>query len=265
MGTEKISNLFKGLFKKAGPEGELKEFLAMSAKDPTDMRIKLKVGELYFKKKDLRNGIAWFREVAEHYSESGFLLKAIAIYKNILKFSPGSVEFNEKLGELYAKMGMRGDASQQYQIVVHYYLTHHKGADAIRACQKLVEADDNEPRHRLRLAEIYFNQGMQDESLKEYEKLARELRKEMKQLDIMVEVYEKILLKKPKEMGLLKELCIFYLKLKNPQKTLRKIEKYKLEQDPHFKPIYEKALQLKEYLAKTDKEDTGKVKASEED
>lgn len=264
MGTEKISNLFKGLFKKTGPEGELKEFLAMSAKDPTDMRLKIKVGELYFKKKDIRNGIAWFREVAEHYSESGFLLKAIAIYKNILKFSPGSVEFNEKLGELYAKMGMRGDASQQYQIVVHYYLTHQKGADAIRACQKLVEVEPGEPRHRLRLAEIYFNQSMQDESLKEYEKLARELRKELKHLDILVEVYEKILLKKPKEMGLLKELCVFYLKLKNPQKAMRKIEKYKLEQDEHFKPIYAKALQLKEYLAKTEvKEDTGKIKAEE--
>jgi tetratricopeptide (TPR) repeat protein len=265
MATEKLSNLFKGLFKKAGPEGELKEFLAMSAKDPTDMRLKLKVGELYFKKKHIRNGIAWFREVAEHYTETGFLLKAIAIYKNILKFSPGSVEFNEKLGELYAKMGMRGDASQQYQIVVHYYLTHGKGADAVRACQKLVEAEPNEPRHRLRLAEIYFNQGMQDESLREYEKLARDLRKEMKHLDILVEVYEKILLKKPKEMGLLKELCIFYLKLKNPQKTMRKIEKYKLENDEQFKPIYAKALQLKEYLAKTEvKEDTGKVKASDE-
>ncbi|MCC6271910.1 MAG: tetratricopeptide repeat protein [Deltaproteobacteria bacterium] len=264
MAKESISNIFKGLFKKSGPEGELKEFLAMSAKDPTDMRLKIKVGELYFKKKDIRNGIAWFREVAEHYGESGFLLKAIAIYKNILKFSPGSVEFNEKLGELYAKMGMRGDASQQFQIVVHYYLTHQKGADAIRACQKLVEAEPGEPRHRLRLAEIYFNQGMQDESLKEYEKLARELRKEMKHLDILVEVYEKILLKKPKELGLLKELCIFYLKLKNPQKALRKIEKYKLEQDEHFKPIYAKALQLKEYLAKTDvKENTGKIKASE--
>src|SRR5262249_42131909 len=151
-----------------------------------------------FKKKDLRNGIAVLRDVAEHYSESGFLLKAIAIYKNILKFSPGSVEFNEKLGELYHKMGMRGDAAQQFQIVVHYYLTHHKGEEAIRAAQKLVAAEPNEFRHRLRLAEIFFNQGMQEESLKEYEKLARDLRKEMKHLDILVEVYEKILLKKPK-------------------------------------------------------------------
>ena len=265
MAKEKISNLFKGLFKKAGPDQELKDFMAMSAKDPTDMRLKLKVGELFFKKKDIRNGIAWLREVAEHYSENGFLLKAIAIYKNILKFSPGSVEFNERLGELYHKMGMKTDASQQYQIVVHNYLTHGKGPDAIRAARKLVEAEPEEVRHRMKLAEIYFNQGMQDESLKEYEKLARDLRKEMKHLDVLVEVYEKILLKRPKEMGLLKELCIFYLKLKNPQKALRKIEKHKLEDDQGFKPIYAKALQLKEYLAKTQtKEDTGKMPSTGE-
>jgi len=67
----------------------------------------------------------------------------------------------------------------------------------------------------------------------------------------LAEVYEKILLKRPKEMQLLRELCIFYLKLKNPQKAIRKIERYKLEKDQQFKPIYEKALQLKDMLAKS--------------
>jgi tetratricopeptide (TPR) repeat protein len=250
MMKEKISNLVKGLFKKSGSEQELKELLVLSEQDPLDMRLKLKIGEIYFKKKELAKGIAIFREVAEHYMQEGFLLKAIAIFKNILKLSPGSVEFNEKLGQLYHQMGMKADAAQQYQIVIHYFQTHHRPEDALRSCQKLVQADPEEVQHRLKLAEIYFNQGMEEESLREYEKMARELRKEMKRLDVLVEVYEKILLKRPKELGLLKELCIFYLKLKNPQKAIRRIEKYKLEKDEQFKPIYEKALELKEYLAK---------------
>ncbi len=244
--------IFKGLFKKTGPGQELKDYLAMSAKDPTDMRVKLKIGELYFKKKDLPNGIAVFREVAEHYTKEGFLLKAIAIYKNILKLSPGSVEFNEKLGELYHQMGMKPDAAQQYQIVIHYHQSRHHFDDALRASRKLVEVEPEHVQHRLRLAELYFNRGMQDESLHEYEKIARDLRREMKQLDVLAEVYEKILAKKPNELGLLRELCVFYLKLKNPQKALRKIEKHKLEKDEQFKLIYEKALQMKELLSKSE-------------
>ena len=59
--------------------------------------------------------------------------------------------------------------------------------------------------------------------------MARDLRKEMKDINALADVYEKILLRKPKELGLLRELCVFYLKLKNPLKAIRKIEKYKLE------------------------------------
>ncbi len=220
----------------------------MSAKDPSNMRLKIRLGELYFKEKDSQNGIAIFREVAEQYVDSGFLLKAVAIYKNILKLSPGSVEFNEKLGELYQRLGMNSDAAQQFKIVIQYYLTRGREADALRACKKLIEVEPDEVRHQVRLAEIYFNFGKQEDSLREYEKIAKKLRQEMKQIDVLTEVYEKILLKKPNEMTLLRELCVFYLKLRNPQKTIAKIQKYQLEEDPQFKPIYEKALQIKEQL-----------------
>lgn len=252
MAKGKLSDIFKNILgKKSGPKGELKDLIAQAAQDPSDLRLRLQIGKMYFKQKDVRNGIAWYREVAEKYVEDEFVLKAIAIYKEILKYSPGSVEFNESLGDLFMKVGIVADAAQQYQIVIHYHLTHHQPEDALRVGQKLVAAQPDEVQHRLRLAEIYFNQGKEAESLAEYENIARQLRKEMKQLDVLAEVYEKILLKRPKEMQLLRELCIFYLKLKNPQKAIRKIERYKLEKDQQFKPIYEKALQLKDLLAKS--------------
>ncbi len=255
MAKEKIIDLFKGLFQKKGAGGDIKELMARSAADPSDMRVKLQIGKHYFRDKEVKKGIDIYREVAEAYTEENFLLKAIAIYKEILKYSPGSVEFNERLGDLFHKMEMTSDAAQQYQIVIHYYQTHHRPEESLRVSQKLVVADPHPIEHRLKLAEIYFNQGMEEESLREYENLGRQLRKEMKRLDVLAEVYEKILLKRPKEMGLLRELCVFYLKLKNPQKAIRKIERYKLEKDEQFKPIYEKALQLKEVLAKQEEQE----------
>lgn len=258
MVKEKLTDIFKGLFQKKGPSSDIKELMVQSAQDPGDHRLKLQIGKLYFKKKDVRNGIAIYREVAEKYVEDGFVLKAIAIYKEILKYSPGSVEFNEKLGDLFGQMGMAADAAQQFQIAIHYHLSHRDPEAALRVCQKLVEADPDQVQHRLRLAEIYFNQGKEDESLQEYEAVARKLRKSMKDLDVLAEVYEKILLKRPKELGLLKELCVFYLKLKNPQKAIRKIERYKLEKDEQFKILYQKALSIKEHMAKSEEEKKGK-------
>jgi predicted Zn-dependent protease len=244
MDIGKIIQSIKSLFSKKGADHDIRELMVMSAKDPSNMRLKLRLGELYFKEKDPQNGIAIFREVAEQYVESSFFLKAVAIYKNILKFSPGSVEFNEKLGELYQRLGMNNDAAQQFKIVVQYYLNRGLDQDAIRAGKKLIDAEPEEVRHQVRLAEIYFNFGKQEESLQEYEKIAKKLRREMKQIDVLAEVYEKILLKKPNETTLLRELCLFYLKLRNPQKTIAKIRKYQLEEDEKFKPIYEKAMEI---------------------
>ncbi len=248
----KITHLFSGLLKKSGPDAELKALMAQSAQDPSDLRLKLQIGKIFFKKKDVQKGIEIYRDVAERYIEDNFLLKSIAIYKEILKYSPGSVEFNEKLGDQFHKIGMASDAAQQYQIVVHHHLTHHQAQEAARVCEKLVQADSENYQHRMKLAEILFNLGKEDESLREYENLARKLRKEMSNVELLAEVYEKILLKRPQEMGLLRELCVFYLKLKNPQKALRKIERYKLEKDEQFKPIYQKALQLKEMISKSE-------------
>lgn len=243
-----LQNLFNKVFKKSTLDTELKATRALSAQDPVDMRLKLKIGELYVRKKDLATAIPIFAEVAEAYEKEDFLLKAIAIYKNILKVSPGSVEFNEKLGDLYQKMGMGDDAAQQYQIVIQFYRNRRNFDEALKACRKLVEAQPEQVQHRLRIAELYFNQGMQEDSMAEYEKIARDLRKEMKHVDVLAEVYEKILLKKPQETGLLLELCVFYLKLGKPQKAIAKIEKNHLEQDEKFKPVYEKALELRAHL-----------------
>lgn len=248
MNKATLQNLFNKVFKKSTLDTEIKETFSLLTRDPDDLRLKLKLGELYARKKDLATAIPLFAEVAAAYEKEGFVLKAIAIYKNILKVSPGSVEFNERLGDLYQGMGMGDDAAQQYQIVMQFYRNRRNFDEALKAGRKLVEAQPEQVQHRLRIAELYFNQGMQEESMREYEKIARDLRKEMKHVEVLAEVYEKILLKKPQETGLLLELCVFYLKLNKPQKAVAKIEKAHLEQDEKFKPVYEKALEMKASL-----------------
>lgn len=250
MVKEKITHILSSLLKKRSPGGDLKSLLTQAAQNPEDLRLQLQIGKWYFKHHQVEQGIETYREVAEKYLAEEFFLKAIAVYKEILKYSPGSVEFNEKLGDLFLQVGLLSDAIQQYQIVLHYHLNHQQGEDALRLAKKLVEANPEEPRHRMRVAEIYTHEGKDEEALAVYESLAKDLRREMKPLNLLVEVYEKLLLRKPKEMQLLRELCVFYLKQKKPQKTIKKIERFQLEKDEQFKPIYEKALQLKKILEK---------------
>jgi len=250
MKTNGLVTKLKNLFAKGRGVGELVQLMKMSEEDPTDMRIKLKIGEIYFKKKQVDQGIAIFKEVGEHYIKEGFSLKAVAIYKNILKFSPGSVQFNENLAELFTKLSMPEDAMTQYRIVINYYQTHQMKDDAVRVSRALVQLNPENIDNRLKLAELLNIYGKSEEAFAEYQLLAKDLRKDMKRLDLLVDIYEKIILKKPDEKGLLRELCIFYLKLRDPKKVLRKIERMKLKDDPEFAPIYEKALSLEQTLAK---------------
>ncbi|MCB1214691.1 MAG: tetratricopeptide repeat protein [Deltaproteobacteria bacterium] len=236
----------KSTLQKSGKPKTLRDLEVKAAENPKDLRIKLQLGREYFKKQDVLNGIALYREVGEKYIEDNFSLKAIAVYKEILKYSPRSVEFNEKLGDLFLKMHMHHDAGQQYQIAAHYYQSHQDLDEAIRLTQKLLTARPKEVTPRMHLAELYFLKGDEESSLKEYERLAFNLRKEKKDWTSLAEVYEKILYRRPAERSLLKELCVFYLKLNKPAKALLKIEKYNLTKDEAFKPIYKKALEMKE-------------------
>ncbi len=245
----------KGLFQKNKFEKELKEVLANTQANPQDLRLKIRLGELYFRMKDIPKGIEVFTEVAEAYTQEGFYLKAVAIYKNMIRMSPGSVVFNEKLAELYKQLGLTKDSINQYLIVIHYYQNHGEKEKVLEMAQKMVETDPEDVSNRMRLAEIYFNQGLQNEALKEYEKIGTQLKEEGgKQLGLLVEVLEKIFFRRPQDKNLLREICILHLKNHNPEAAIKKIEKYKLEKEGDFEKIREKALEILEHDQKKKEE-----------
>jgi len=245
----------KGLFQKNKFDKELKEVLAATQANPQDLRLKIRLGELYFRMKDIAKGIEVFSEVAEAYTQEGFYLKAVAIYKNMIRMSPGTVLFNEKLAELYRQLGLLKDAINQHLIVIHYYQNHGEKEKILETAQKMVEVDPQDVTNRMRLAEIYFNHGLQKEALREYELIGGQLKEEGgKQLGLLIEVLEKISFRRPQDKNLLRELCILYLKNHDPESSLKKIEKNKLEKEGDFEKIYEKAREMMEYEQKKKEE-----------
>lgn len=238
----------RGLFKKEKPDQDLKEILAQVGAHPEDLRLKIRLGEIYFRNRDLQNGVAVFREIAEAYLREGFVLKAVAIYKNIIRMAPGSVEFNEKLADLYQQLGMGKDAINQYLITISFYQNHGEKEKVLEAARKMVAVDPHDIGNRMRLAEIYYNQNLQDEALREYELIGAELKEQGgKQLGLLIDVLEKIFFRRPKDMNLLREICILYLRNREPEGAIKKIEKHKLTEEGDFKKIYDKAKEMMEH------------------
>ena len=73
----------------------IKELQKLTAEDPSDVRTLLKLGDVYAKKGDHENASKVYRQVAESYSDQGFFLKAVAVYKQILKHDPKHLEVTD--------------------------------------------------------------------------------------------------------------------------------------------------------------------------
>ena len=83
----------KGQFDKA-----IKEYLKVVAEDDKDVRIWLKIGDLYAKMGKKPEATETYQKVAQFYSDQGFYLKAVAVYKQILKIDPRLVDVNQQAG-----------------------------------------------------------------------------------------------------------------------------------------------------------------------
>lgn len=224
----------------------IKEYEKLIAEDPSDMRARLKVGDLYAKKKEIPAALKIYREVADAYAKENFYLKAVAVYKTILKLSPTLIEMNEKLGDMYQKVGLQQDAVNQYHIVASYYDNKGKTKEAIEIRKKILASDPSNITGRIRLAELMQVEGDNENSYYEYEQAADILLKKSDR-EALTEVYEKMLFFKPDNLELLLQLVKIYFDKKDYKKALRRIEA--------AAPALKKDLRLQELWAESLLED----------
>jgi cAMP-dependent protein kinase regulator len=105
MNKERIS--FKDEAQQALSRGEwrkaLESFQKHCAKQPEDLRSRLKVAELLERLGQKKEAVEVYRKVAEAYARDGFLLQAISINKMILRIDPSSKDANDRLAQLYTE------------------------------------------------------------------------------------------------------------------------------------------------------------------
>lgn len=223
MSKEQVIEQAEKLIKAGKFDKAIKEYQKLVDEDPANMRAKLKVGDLYAKKKDIPLAIKTYREVADNYSQENFHLKAIAVYKTILKLSPTLIEINEKLGDLYHQVGLDSDAVNQYYIVSTAYDSKGMVKEALEIRKKIVQIDSANIMSRIRLAELMQADGQTEESMQEYQKIA-EILVAKKDRDGLIEIYEKMLYFRPADVDMMIKLCKIYFEKREFKKALKKID-----------------------------------------
>src|SRR5205823_4048335 len=100
-----------------------------------------------------------FTRAAQLYTAGGFFLKAIAIYKKILKIDPSAVESRLRLGDLYARGDLTSDARAEYVAAAEILIASGNTTRAREVYEKLIRIEPGNMEVRIWLAEMHFGQG----------------------------------------------------------------------------------------------------------
>jgi tetratricopeptide (TPR) repeat protein len=208
----------KGAFDKA-----IREYQKVLDLDPRDVRTLQKMGELYQKKGDNPQAASFFTRVAEVYAQDGFFLKAVALYKQVLKLNPDLVEVNVKLAELHQHLGLMTEAMAFFQVVV----VHHERRGDFKATfatlKRMVDLDPENVSSRLKLAELYAREQMGGEALAEFKHAANWLERNNRP-DERLRVLERIAALEPDNVQLARSLAHDYLARGDHKRALAKLQ-----------------------------------------
>src|SRR5512147_391451 len=153
----------------------IKVYDKILSEDPKDVRVLLKVGELHQKRGDDAAAASTFNRVAEAYTEQGFFLKAIAVYKQMMKLAPDDARVNERLASLYQQLGIMSDAMAQLQLVAAAAERAGDQAKLLDVLTRMTEIEPDNVGSAVKLGEIHARTGQTADALGEFRRAAEQL------------------------------------------------------------------------------------------
>ena len=164
---EKLIDKAQKLIQKGYYDKAIAEYRSAAEADPRDISIRLRIGDLYVKLGKKPEAVKEYTEAARANAQRGFYLKAIAVYKQVLKLED-TLEVHNKLAELYTKQRLIADAISEYSYIVAWFERRGKTSEVLDLLKKMVEVDPNNIGVRLKLAELYQRLSFDKDALAEY-------------------------------------------------------------------------------------------------
>lgn len=150
------------------------EWKRLAALAPGDGTVHNTIGDLHLKRDAPGEAVEAYLEAAAAFRASGAPLKAIAVYKKILKVEPARYAIYKELGDLNAERGLVSNAVSDYLILVKGYLRDGRHADAISVYDTILRLDPSQTEVRRRLADLCRQENRPDRAIEAYVALGRD-------------------------------------------------------------------------------------------
>ncbi len=169
---------------------ELMRYVQANPDDVNRVNIINKIGDLFAQMGNKESAIEYFQRSIDYYVQEGFLTKAIAILKKVLRMDDENVRAMEQLADLYMQEGLQHEAKRQYLNIAEKYRREGLTKRALEAYRRIVDMDPKNVQSRIKLAELFVSEGLQQEAVEQMISLSKTLRENGD-----LEGAEKILLK----------------------------------------------------------------------
>jgi tetratricopeptide (TPR) repeat protein len=177
----------KGQFDKA-----ITEWKKLLTESPNDGAIHNNIGDLHIKRHATAEAIEAYLLAGTAFHAAGSALKAIAVYKKILKLDPSRYSVYQQLGDLNAERGLVNNAVSDYLTLSKLYLKDGRTREALAVYRKIVDLDPTNLNARQRLAELCLQENFRDDAVKAYFHLGKECVAQ-NQIEQAVKAYKTIL------------------------------------------------------------------------
>ena len=144
------------------------EYQQILKHEPRDQVTLMTVGELYIRQGETFQAIDYFERLAQIFVGDGFLTKAIAVYKRIAKLAPEEIRPLEKLADLYVQQGVMSEARPLFLQLAEIHLKNNRQPEAVSLLKKLLQAEPDNLRIQIRLADLYQAMGQTRDAIEAY-------------------------------------------------------------------------------------------------
>lgn len=217
---EKIIEKAQKLLQKGSIDKAAIEYQKAVELDPGDVTTRLRLGDLYVKLGNQESAIKEYTEVAKVHTNKGFYLKAIAVYKQMIKLDEEVLDYRAKLADLYAKQNLLADAIREYSHIIAIFEKKNKTNEVLEMLKKMMEIDSNNIGVRLKLADYYLKLKYEKDALAEYKIVADKLNEQGKK-DKVEKLYAGLYKALPRNELVLQGIVEVYKDLNNVADEVR--------------------------------------------
>ena len=149
---------------------EWKKLADLSPNDGTPYNA---IGDLYLKKSATSDATEAYFKAAAAFRTGGVALKAIAVFKKILKIDPNQFLAYKFLADLNAERGLTSNAVADYLALSKLYLKVGKAKEALETYRAVVKLEASNLDARRQMADLCLKQNWQEEGGKAFVDLGR--------------------------------------------------------------------------------------------